>query len=293
MNALTTTRVAAVLQPQTFNELMQFATMAAKSSMVPTAFRGKPEDIMLAVQMGSELGLSPMQAIQNVAVINGRPSVWGDAMPGLCRASPLCEDIVERMEGDGDAMAAVCTAKRRGSKDVIARFSVADAKKAGLWGKQGPWTQYPARMLQMRARSFALRDAFPDVLKGLIAAEEAQDMPEGNGTPYSGPIIEAQAEPAGTREAIKADVPLEPKKRTWATILDEIEALFHAAQTPNAVDAVLASADVQKALDKAQGASTARLDAIIKAATDRTRAPADDVFPGDLPPITGEERVGG
>ena len=84
-----------------------------------------------------------------------------------------------------------------------------------------------------------------------------------------------------------------PKGRTWATILDEIEALFHAAQTPNAVDAVLASADVQKAMDKAQGASKARLDAIIKAATDRTRAPADDVFPGDLPPITGEERVGG
>jgi hypothetical protein len=61
---------------------------------------------------------------------------------------------------------------------VVAKFSVEDAKRAGLWGKQGPWSAYPKRMMQMRARGFALRDAFPDVLKGLITAEEAQDYPD-------------------------------------------------------------------------------------------------------------------
>jgi len=55
---------------------------------------------------------------------------------------------------------------------------VEDAKRAGLWAKQGPWTAYPKRMMQMRARGFALRDAFPDVLKGMITAEEAQDYQE-------------------------------------------------------------------------------------------------------------------
>ncbi len=54
-------------------------------------------------------------------------------------------------------------------------ISKEDAKKAGLWGKAGPWSQYPKRMLQMRARSFALRDKFADALSGLIMAEEAQD----------------------------------------------------------------------------------------------------------------------
>jgi hypothetical protein len=72
---------------------------------------------------------------------------------------------------------AVCVAKRKGRKPVTARFSVEDAKRAGLWGKQGPWSAYPKRMMQMRARGFALRDAFPDVLKGMITAEEAQDYP--------------------------------------------------------------------------------------------------------------------
>jgi hypothetical protein len=69
-------------------------------------------------------------------------------------------------------------AKRKGRKPVTAKFSVEDAKRAGLWGKQGPWQAYPKRMMQMRARGFALRDAFPDVLKGLITAEEAQDYPD-------------------------------------------------------------------------------------------------------------------
>ncbi len=185
---------ALILRPASFNELAQFSNMAAKSAMVPPSFRNKPEDIMLAVQMGSELGLAPMQALQNIAVINNRPSVWGDALIGLCRASANCEDIAEKLDGEGEAMVATCMAKRRNASPVVARFSVADAKKAGLWGKAGPWQQYPARMLQLRARGFALRDAFPDVLRGLISAEEARDMPNDAPT-HPGPTIEAVAVP--------------------------------------------------------------------------------------------------
>ena len=191
-----------ILRPSTFTELANFATMASKSSLVPQGYRNKPEDIMLAVQMGSELGLAPMQAIQNIAVIQGRPAVWGDALIGLCRASAVCEDIVERTEGEGDAMVAVCVAKRKGATPVTVRFSVADAKRAGLWGKQGPWQQYPVRMLQMRARGFALRDAFPDVLKGIVTAEEAQDTP-ADGETFAGPTIEARAEVAQEPDRIK------------------------------------------------------------------------------------------
>ena len=165
------------LTPHTFSEAVQFANLIAKSTMVPAEYRGKPENILLAVQWGGELGLSPLQALQNIAVINGKPSVYGDAMLGLVRGSHLCDDVIERIEGTGESMAAVCEARRRGSAPVTARFSVADAKAAGLWGKAGPWKQYPQRMLQMRARGFALRDAFPDVLRGILSAEEARDTP--------------------------------------------------------------------------------------------------------------------
>jgi len=178
--------------PQTLTEAMEFSKLLAESSMVPKQYQGKPQDVLVCVQWGTELGLAPMQALQNIAVINGKPSVYGDAAIALVQASPVCEDIEEYVEGEGTPNpVAVCVAKRRGRKPVIARFSVEDARRAGLWGKQGPWTQYPKRMMQMRARGFALRDAFPDVLKGLITAEEAQDypaQPERDITPAANPL---------------------------------------------------------------------------------------------------------
>lgn len=165
--------------PTTLSEAMTFSDMLANSSMVPKAYQGKPQDILVCVQWGMEMGLAPMQALQNIAVINGKPSVYGDAAMALVQASPVCEDVEEFFEGEGTPNpVAVCVAKRKGRKPVTARFSVEDAKQAGLWAKQGPWSAYPKRMMQMRARGFALRDAFPDVLKGMITAEEAQDYPE-------------------------------------------------------------------------------------------------------------------
>jgi len=164
--------------PTTLTDAIAFSDMLANSSMVPKAYQGRPQDILVCVQWGMEMGLAPMQALQNIAVINGKPSVYGDAAMALVQASSVCEDVEESFEGEGTTLVAVCVAKRKGRKPVTARFSVEDAKRAGLWGKQGPWSAYPKRMMQMRARGFALRDAFPDVLKGLITAEEAQDYPD-------------------------------------------------------------------------------------------------------------------
>ena len=170
---------------QTMDDAMKFGKMLADSDFAPKDFKGKAASCVLAVQHGAEIGFGPMQSIQCIAVINGRPSIWGDAALALVMASPVCEYVRETVEGEGDAMVATCTAKRRGYPEAtVSRFSVADAKKAGLWGKSGPWSAYSRRMLQLRARGFALRDAFPDVLKGLVTAEEAQDYP----TPAAEPV---------------------------------------------------------------------------------------------------------
>ena len=161
------------LSPQTFEQALTFSNYLADSDMVPKDFKGKPGNCLVAIQWGMEIGLKPLQAMQNIAVINGRPSLWGDAVIALVRSSPLCESIIE--EDDGHT--ATCRVKRRGEPEQFRTFSMDDAKAAGLLGKQGPWTQYPKRMRQMRARAFAVRDVFPDVLKGLPVAEEVQDMP--------------------------------------------------------------------------------------------------------------------
>jgi len=164
-----------VIQPKTFDELDRYAQLIARSSFCPAAMKGKAGDILVAVQMGAECGLSPIQSLQNIAVINGKPSIYGDAAMALVQAHPACQDVVETF--DEETMTASCTVKRKGQKPYTSTFSRKDAEKAKLWGKTGPWTQYTKRMLQMRARGFALRDKFPDALKGLITAEEARDYP--------------------------------------------------------------------------------------------------------------------
>ena len=132
--------------------------------------------IMIAIQMGAEVGMSPMSALKNTAVVNGRPTIWGDALLALALKSGLLEDIQEVVEGAAEKLVARCTVKRKGlASPVVREYSVADAKQAGLWGKKGPWQQYPKRMLAMRARGFALRDAFPDALGGFTLTEEARD----------------------------------------------------------------------------------------------------------------------
>ena len=162
------------LSPQSFEQALTFSNYLADSDLVPKDFKGKPGNCLIAVQWGAELGLKPMQAMQNLAIINGRPSLWGDAVLALVRASSLCEYVMETDDGH----TATCRVKRRGDPaEQIRTFSMDDAQAAGLKGKQGPWTQYPKRMRQMRARAFALRDVFPDVLRGLPVAEELMDTP--------------------------------------------------------------------------------------------------------------------
>jgi len=178
-----------LLIPQSLEQLDHIAKLIARSDLAPKDYKGKPENVAVAIAMGLELGVSPMQAIQGIAVINGRPSVWGDLMMALCRAHPACEWIDERMEwaADGSPVAAVCRAKRRGSEVQERRFSMDDARRAGLANKDGPWKQYTARMLQMRARAFCLRDVFADALRGLDSAEEQGDVIEGHFTEIQPP----------------------------------------------------------------------------------------------------------
>ncbi len=270
---LTTTKGFA---PATMGEAIEFSKMLADSSMVPKAYQGKPQDIMVCVQWGYELGLAPMQALQNIAVINGKPSVYGDAMAALVQASPVCEGIEETMEGEGTPNpTAVCVARRKGRNPVIAKFSVEDAKRAGLWNKQGPWTAYPKRMLQMRARGFALRDAFPDVLKGLISAEEASDYPEEakprqikNVTPMPANPLDTIAPPALEQIEV-AQIVQEVQNIIAERPIEELMAIGK-----QFVDAVMADDPVELQNDSAESAEPVAEPAVLGGV--ELMAPKDD-----------------
>lgn len=196
------------LAPRDMSELWRFSQMIASSDLAPKNYVGKPANCAVAIEMGMELGLRPMQALQNIAVVNGRPSIYGDAALALVKTSGLCQRHREQFEGQpyNDDFRAVVTTQRVGEEPHVEEFSVADAKRAKLWGKTGPWTEYPRRMLQMRARSYALRNVYPDVLLGTLTSEEAGDWIETTATPVDqAPAAESGPAQPPAPAATKAD----------------------------------------------------------------------------------------
>lgn len=175
--------------PENIDQTWRLATAVQKAGMAPKSL-DSAEKIMVAMLHGMELGMTPMASVQSIAVINGIPCVYGDGLLGIVRGSGLLEYIKEWHDED----TAHCEVKRKGEPEPVVRtFSQEDAKRAKLDAKRGPWTDgYAPRMRQMRARSWALRDTFADVLKGMHSAEEVMDR--GDITPHVAP--EPPAPPA-------------------------------------------------------------------------------------------------
>ncbi|KQS55939.1 hypothetical protein ASG17_07765 [Brevundimonas sp. Leaf363] len=164
----------AALVPQTLDEAFRVAQAIAASGLAPRGL-DKPEQVMVAIMAGAELGLAPFQALQSFAIVNNRPTLWGDGLMAVARAQGI--KAREWIDGVGDQAVASCEVTRPDTGEIIRRsFSVADAKKAALWNKQGPWQSYPKRMLQMRARAWALRDGCADMLRGFQVREEVEDF---------------------------------------------------------------------------------------------------------------------
>lgn len=183
---LTAGNAPRAIVPVDFEGAYRIANVVTAAGMAPKTLN-TVEKAMVAILHGLEVGLTPMNALQSIAVINGRPTIWGDGAIGLIRASGKLEYMKEYYENeDTQQMKAICIVKRKGEAEPVkSDFSMNDARVAGLLGKEGPWQTYPKRMLKMRAR-WPLRDVFADVLKGLSLREEVEDMD----------VVSTSAEPA-------------------------------------------------------------------------------------------------
>ena len=213
------------LQLTTFDDMYRFGSCLAASGLAPKGC-STPEQIVIAVEMGAEVGLPPMASVQNIAVINGRPSLWGDAMLGVCQGSGVFD--FEAFEETDDGTTATCKVRRKGGEVCVRTFSMDDAKKAALVGKSGPWSQYPKRMRQMRARSWALRDTFADVLRGMMSAEEAQDdLPTE--TTVEAKVIERKL-PTGKAKKDTKQEPAKSRRTSAGTETGNADASGHSSE---------------------------------------------------------------
>lgn len=302
--------------PTTLEGAWRMAQLLSASPFTPKDMKD-PQACAAAILFGLDLGVTPIQAVQSIAVINGRPSIWGDLALALVRADARCEDVEETISGDGDKRQATCIAKRKGSKPTIRTFNVEDAKKAGLWNKSGPWQQYPARMLQLRARAFALRDAFPDILKGIGIREEVEDIqvrdaspapppppaelaapepPKNTDSAPAAPLQEADA--AGASPTIPlADAPAAADNagdpEAEIANLDEVlanctdEACIHEGYAYLDIEATLAP--FSGMVEKARAVRDEHLRRVARQSETAPAAPAADEASDDVPPPPADE----
>ena len=198
-----------LFRPTSLSEAWEFAKILAESGMVPKQYVNKPAAIISTWQFSLELGIGLMQGLQGICNINGTPAAFGDLPLGLVRASGLLESIQEDdFETIKKNQKATCIVKRKGDPiETKVVFSYEDAKTAGIFGNN-VWKTYPYRMCMFRARGFALRDKFPDVLKGLKIAEEVGDYIEGEASEQPKPsasIVIPTAETAAPATEVKPE----------------------------------------------------------------------------------------
>lgn len=201
---------------RSLDDLLRFARLAVKGGAAP---KGMNEgSAAIAIQAGLERGLGPLGGLTQGVVINGVFSWRGQGAAALIQNSVVCRQGSLRFgcDGDGENAVGFAEAHRVGyARPDRREFSVADAKRAGLWTKQGPWHDYPKRQLMWRALGFLARDVFPDVLGGWPLYEEAVDFDE-NETPARSPEGARPELPAPTSldplmDAIEGKVAIEEK----------------------------------------------------------------------------------
>lgn len=277
--------------PQSWQEITAIAGAICRAKMAPKSYCNDagepyPDKVAVAIMHGMEVGMTPMASLQSIAVINGMPGLYGDGMLAVVRASGLLEDIVEELEWDAQqCLKATCRVKRKGEPQWgVTEIYRADCGKAGWLDKKGPWQLTPHRMMQMRARGWALRDKFADVLRGLHSAEEAEDMLDV--TPQGSARVAENAPPEPTRDP--------PKKESAATTpADSGQA---ASSPPTAAGAngksEGAGQPAQDQVKEPAGAGAAGAEQSEKTAeTETSAAGARDAKPAEIKPRTGKRKA--
>lgn len=204
----------AIIETATSPKIMELATKIANSQLIPTALQRKPQDVLIVLLTGHELGLQPMQAIRSINVVQGKPVMAADLMVALClKNREVCEYV--RLVEESDK-AVSYEAKRRGSEPVRMTYTMADAAQAGLAGKQN-WKLHPKAMLRARCSSAIVRAVFPDLFMGCYDPDEAQSFQAPTERPA--PVVVLNPKPEPKQEAEDAVVP-EARYAGYADALD-------------------------------------------------------------------------
>ena len=150
---------------------IEHAKVVAQSSLIPAEYRGKPADIVWAMDIGDALGVPYTQVMQSMVVARGKMTMSADLMGAVVRRA----GHKLRLREDGDSVTATLIRADDSDYEFTVTWDKAKAQAAGLWGSRGPWQQYPRQMLRARAITEVCRQGASDALAGTVYTPEELD----------------------------------------------------------------------------------------------------------------------
>lgn len=165
----------------TMDKLMELAKFWAKSTIVPVSYMNRPENCLVALEMASRMGVSPMMVMQNLYVIQGKPSWSGQAISALIKADPRYKNVELNYVGEEgkDSWGAYISAENTRNGKIVkgATVTIATAKREGWYAKSGSkWQTMPELMLAYRAYAWFGRVFCPERMMGMQSADEITDV---------------------------------------------------------------------------------------------------------------------
>ena len=156
-------------EPQDFDGLARLSQAVVRSGLAPRSIKS-PEDAMVILMTGAELGLTAMQSLRSIHVVQGQPTMAADLMKALVLSSGECAKWEYEEKSKRRCRAVV---QRKGSAPAVYEWTMEDAKAAGLLGNP-TWQKYPSQMLRHRVDSDAARGEFPHLILGIYTPDEIE-----------------------------------------------------------------------------------------------------------------------
>lgn len=168
---------------------MRYAEALSGASLLPDSYRGKPANLLLALEYGGALGIAPMVAVQEIHIIKGKPTLSALLQAALVRRAG------HKLRVTGDHTSATCQIIRSDDPDFTfeTTWTLDRAKAAGLLTNDS-WRKYPDNMLKARAISECVRNACPDVIAGFGYTPEEMGDDTVDPFPEQAPVVVVDAE---------------------------------------------------------------------------------------------------
>jgi hypothetical protein len=211
------------ITPTSFAEVRELATLAVKSGLLSEAI-STPEAAFVIIATGLELGLSPMQSLRGIHVIEGKPVLSADLLVALAKRSPDC--VYFRLVESTYERATYETMRRGDPKPTTLTWTLEDARRADLVHKR-TWKAHPAAMLRARCAAALARAVFPDLLLGVYEESEGEEIKESNkgrsySRGYSGSPDRPKKNTADREDNVEILRPTAPKKSLREQLLLEV-----------------------------------------------------------------------